>query len=82
MDLFKETIPKEDSCYLISLDSKNKIRVFYTHYEQVDYYYQITRYSSQYRGKKTWGPVIEVLHGKVNRTILEQTKLQWDHLKN
>lgn len=80
MDLFKETIPKEDSCYLISLDSKNKIRVFYTHYEQVDYYYQITRYSSQYRGKKTWGPVIEVLHGKVNRTILEQTKLQWDHL--
>lgn len=81
-NLFKEQIPYEDSCYLISLDSKGKIRVFYTHYEWNDdaHAYIITRYSGQYRGKQTWGPEILVERGKVNRSVIEQTKLQWDHL--
>lgn len=83
-DLFskQEIIPKEDSCYLISLDSKNKIRIFYTHYEfnEDKDVYEITRYSGQYKGKQTWGPVITVERGKVTRNKLEQTALQWNHL--
>lgn len=83
-DLFtpQEIIPNEDSCYLISLDSKNKIRIFYTHYEfnEDKDVYEITRYSGQYRGKQTWGPIITVERGKVTRNKLEQTVLQWKHL--
>lgn len=81
-DLFSSQIPKNDTCYLISLDGKGKIRIFYTHYKYNSdkEIYEISRYSSQYKGKKTWGPVIIVERGKVNRTKLEQTKLQWDHL--
>lgn len=82
-DLFssQENIPKENSCYLISLDSKNKIRIFYTHYQlNQDDNYEITRYSGQYRGKQIWGPVIIVERGKVTRNKLEQTVLQWNHL--
>jgi DNA ligase-1 len=78
----QEIIPNEDSCYLISLDSKNKIRIFYTHYEfnkDIDAY-EISRYSGQYRGKQTWGPIITVERGKVTRNKLEQTVLQWNHL--
>ena len=83
-DLFapQEIIPNENSCYLISLDSKNKIRIFYTHYEfnkDIDAY-EISRYSGQYRGKQTWGPIITVERGKVTRNKLQQTVLQWNHL--
>ena len=83
-DLFapQEIIPNEDSCYLISLDSKNKIRIFYTHYEfnkDIDAY-EISRYSGQYGGKQTWGPIITVERGKVTRNKLQQTRLQWNHL--
>ena len=83
-DLFQPIVvpPREDSCYLISLDSKNKIRIFYTHYEfnKEKDAYEISRYSSQYRGKQTWGPIITVERGKVTRNKLEQTVLQWNHL--
>ena len=83
-DLFasQEIIPKEDSCYLISLDSKGKIRIFYTHYEwsDEDCAYKITRYSGQYGGKMTDGPVLLVERGKVKRTTLEQCVLEWNHL--
>ena len=83
-DLFQPIVipPREDSCYLISLDSKNKIRIFYTHYEfnKEKDAYEISRYSSQYKGKQTWGPVIAVERGKVTRNKLEQTVLQWNHL--
>ena len=48
-DLFSQQLPKKDSCYLVSLDSKNKIRVFYTHYElnEDTDFYEISRYSGQ-----------------------------------
>jgi hypothetical protein len=81
-DLFSSQDPKEDSCYLISLDSKNKIRIFYTHYEynEEQDVYEISRYTGQYGGKQTWGPVLVVQQGKVNRNKLQQTILQWNHL--
>ena len=83
-DLFskQEILPKEDSCYLISLDSKGKIRIFYTHYEwsDDDHAYKITRYSGQYGGKMTDGPVLLVSKGKVKRTVIEQCVQEWNHL--
>ena len=81
-DLFSNQLPKEDSCYLISLDSKGKIRIFYTHYEwsDSDHAYKITRYSGQYGGKMTDGPVLLVSKGKVKRTVIEQCVQEWNHL--
>lgn len=81
-DLFSKQIPKEDYCYLISLDSKGKIRVFVTNYSwsDEDKAYIICRYSGQYKGKMTPGPDILVERGKAARTLIEQTKLQWDHI--
>ena len=71
-----------DSCYLISLDSKGKIRIFFVEYNwsEENHAYKITRYSGQYNGKKTQGPELLIEQGKVNRTALEQTQLKFNHL--
>lgn len=71
-----------DSCYLISLDSKGKIRIFFVEYNwsEENSAYKITRYSGQYNGKKTQGPELLIEKGKANRTVLEQTQLQFNHL--
>ena len=72
----------KDSCYLISLDSKGKIRIFFVEYNwsEENRAYKITRYSGQYNGKKTQGPELLIEKGKANRTVLEQTQLQFNHL--
>lgn len=71
-----------DSCYLISLDSKGKIRIFFVEYNwsEENRAYKITRYSGQYNGKKTQGPELLIEQGKANRTALEQTQLKFNHL--
>ena len=74
--------PTENSCYLISLDSKGKIRIFFTEYHWSDdnHAYKITRWSGQYGGKQTPGPELLVERGKASRSVIEQTILQWNHL--
>lgn len=74
--------PTENSCYLISLDSKGKIRIFFTEYHWSDdnHAYKITRWSGQYGGKQTPGPELLVERGKAGRTVLAQTILKYNHL--
>lgn len=68
--------------YLVSLDSKGKIRVFCAEYDWNDgkHAYVITRYSGQYNGKMTYGPEIVIEKGKAGRTIKDQTILQFNHI--
>ena len=74
--------PTEDSRYLVGLDSKGKIRVFYAGYYWSDKEnaYKIERYSGQLGGKQTEGPVILVHVGKAKRSVVEQCILEWFHL--
>ena len=74
--------PTENSCYLISLDSKGKIRIFFTEYHWSDdnHAYKITRWSGQYGGKQTPGPELLVERGKASRSVIEQTILKYNHL--
>lgn len=72
----------EAEAYLVSLDSKGKIRIFCTSYEWDEEInsYVISRYSGTYLGKKTKGPEIIVEKGKSTRTVKQQVELQWKHL--
>ena len=65
------------TCYLISLDSKGKIRIFFVeyHWSEEDHAYKITRYSGQYNGKKTPGPELLIERGKAKPAELFLSKL-------
>ena len=64
--------------HAIGLDSKNKIRYVHIWTEWVDNKYLIHRESGLLTGKKTVAPDIEILKGKVKRTIDEQLTLEFD----
>ena len=64
--------------HAIGLDSKNKIRYVHIWTEWVDNKYLIHRESGLLIGKKTVAPDIEILKGKVKRTIDEQLTLEFD----
>lgn len=69
---------------LVTKDSKGKIRVVEISYEWSDSQkgYVIRRSTYQYGGKVTSQPDIWIYQGKVNRTVTEQTKLEYaSHLK-
>lgn len=69
---------------LVTKDSKGKIRVVEISYEWDDTRrgYVIRRNTYQYGGKVTAQPEILITQGKVNRTVTEQTKLEYaSHLK-
>lgn len=64
--------------HAIGLDSKNKIRYVHIWTEWVDNKYLIHRESGLLTGKKTVAPDIEILKGKVKRTIDEQLTLEFN----
>ena len=68
--------------YLISRDSKQKIRVAYLSYEwDKDILgFVISRYTGQLHGKMTEQPEIQVLKGKAKRTVTEQVELEYNSL--
>lgn len=70
--------------YLISRDSKGKIRICYIDYELVEddssKYYIIHRRTGQLHGKITNQPDIIVDRGKATRSLFEQVELQTNHL--
>ena len=83
MDLFSNNqIPNERTEYLISKDTKGKIRlcVFSYEYDEDNKKFIIHRVSGQLGGKRTNQPDKEVLRGKVKRTLLEQVELEFNHL--
>jgi ATP-dependent DNA ligase len=67
---------------LISKDSKGKIRVAIVEslFNDVHNCFEILRYTGQFNGKMTAGPVIEIYKGKAKRTLTEQMQLQFDAL--
>lgn len=87
-DLFtpQEVIPNEKSWYLISRDTKGKIRVATVNYELINpkdkqnRYFVIHRASGQLRGKLTPQPDKTVLRGKATRNLWEQVMLEAKHL--
>lgn len=62
----------------IGLDSKGKIRYIHIWTEKVDDKYLIHRESGLLTGKKVVAPDIEILKGKVKRTIDEQCELEFN----
>ena len=62
----------------IGLDSKGKVRYVHIWTEQVDNKYIIHRESGLLNGKKVVAPDLEILKGKVKRTIEEQCELEFN----
>ena len=77
MDLFNQE-PDKSLMYLISRDSKGKVRCIKTFYDKNKEGYIIHRITWQLNGKQTEQPDIAITKGKANRTILEQTQLQFN----
>lgn len=78
-DLFSQNIEQEE--FLISRDANGKIRCFHIWFEEISpELYIIHRESSQYKGKITSQPDIEVDTGKQSRDCRAQCILQYNHL--
>ena len=86
MNLFSKTIPNENISYLISRDTKGKIRIAIINYELINPDNQQTRYfiihriSGQLGGKRTSQPNIIVDRGLASRSLWEQVELRFNHL--
>ena len=86
MNLFSKTIPDENISYLISRDTKGKIRIAIINYELINPDNQQTRYfiihriSGQLGGKRTSQPDIIVDRGLASRSLWEQVELRFNHL--
>ena len=87
-DLFsvQETIPDNKSWYLISRDTKGKVRIAIVSYELINSkdpqtrYFVIHRISGQLGGKRTNQPDKLVERGKATRNLWEQVMLEAKHL--
>lgn len=87
-DLFapQDIIPNNKIWYLISKDTKGKIRIAIVSYELINpddkqtRYFIIHRISGQYKGKRTNQPDKIVDRGKVNRSMWDQVMLEAKHL--
>ena len=87
-DLFvpQEIIPNEKTWYLISRDTKGKIRIAIISYELINpkdkqnRYFVIHRLSGQYKGKRTEQPTKTIDRGKASRNMWEQVMLEAKHL--
>ena len=87
-DLFTpiEVIPNEKTWYLISRDTKGKIRIAIVNYELINpkdkqnRYFVIHRTSGQLGGKRTSQPDKTVERGKATRNLWEQVMLEAKHL--
>ena len=87
-DLFapQDLIPNEKTWYLISKDTKGKIRIAIINYELINpddkqtRYFVIHRISGQFKGKRINQPDKIVDRGKVNRSMWDQVMLEAKHL--
>ena len=83
-DLFSSQIPNTRTNYLISRDTKGKIRIAILSYELIkeedNRYFVIHRISGQLHGKRTQQPDIIVDRGKATRSLWDQVDLQINHL--
>ena len=87
-DLFapQDIIPNEKTWYLVSKDTKGKIRVAIVSYELINpddkqnRYFIIHRTSGQLGGKRTSQPDKTVERGKATRNLWEQVMLEAKHL--
>ena len=87
-DLFspQEMIPNEKTWYLVSKDTKGKIRIAIVNYELINpkdpqtRYFIIHRTSGQLGGKRTSQPDKMVERGKATRNLWEQVMLEAKHL--
>ena len=87
-DLFapQDIIPNEKTWYLVSKDTKGKIRVAIVSYELINpkdpqtRYFIIHRISGLYGGKRTSQPDKSVERGKATRNLWEQVMLEAKHL--
>ena len=64
----------------VTLDSKDKYRLFTISYKKIDSGYVIKRSSGIFGGKQTFGPELVITSGRCKRTVLEQTELQYNSL--
>lgn len=85
-DLFShgQTIPNSKVYYLISRDTKGKIRTSIISYELIEEennrYFLIHRWSGQLNGKQTQQPDKFIDRGKASRNLWQQVELETNHL--
>lgn len=85
-DLFSSLIPNERISYLISRDTKGKIRIAIIEYELINpdnpqtRYFIIHRTSGLFGGKRTSQPDVTVDRGLATRNLWEQVDLRFNHL--
>ena len=84
-DLFADQIPDNDIHYLISKDTKGKIRISIISYElktddKNNRWFIIHRQSGQLHGKLTDQPDKLVERGKATRNLWQQVELETNHL--
>lgn len=77
-----EQIPNERTEYLISRDTKGKVRLCVFSYEYIEdeHKFIIHRITGQLGGKRTSQPDKEVLRGKATRNLWQQVELEFNHL--
>lgn len=74
-NLFESEI--QEQCWLVSRDTKGKIRCIDINYTKDEECYIIHRITFQYKGKRTIQPNVIICEGKVKRDVLAQTELQF-----
>lgn len=74
-DLFEQEI--QDQCWLVTRDTKGKIRCIDINYTQDGECYIIHRTTFQYQGKRTIQPDVTICEGKVKRDTKAQTILKF-----
>ena len=79
-DLFSSQIPDSRTWYLISRDTKGKIRYAIISYELENGVFVIHRETGQYGGKRTSQPDKYIEHGKAARSRHQQVELEALHL--
>jgi ATP-dependent DNA ligase len=68
--------------YLYTRDSKGKVRLMEMRVLKFKEHYEIHRKSGVLGGKMVEQPILTILKGKVKRSVLEQTELEWRSIVN
>lgn len=82
MDLFNNDLKFPTQNFLVNRDSRGSLRIvnISCDWNDEEHAYEIIRITGIYNKTQTQQPSIFVRIGKVNRTVTEQTRLQYNHM--
>ena len=82
MDLFNNDLKFPTQNFLVNRDSRGSLRIvnISCDWNDEEHAYEIIRITGIYNKTQTQQPSIFIRIGKVNRTVTEQTRLQYNHM--